>query len=91
MTNNVWFITGAGRGMGLDITKAALAADHKVVANECHSRLPSNHAQAAFRTLPRRFIAGADAIGTAEQKVALLQQEIKAYRELSTSLGYDDA
>ena len=26
MTNNVWFITGAGRGMGLDITKAALAA-----------------------------------------------------------------
>ena len=28
----VWFITGAGRGMGLDITKAALAAGHKVVA-----------------------------------------------------------
>src|ERR1700722_10416030 len=32
MTNNVWFITGAGRGMGLDITKAALTVDHKVVA-----------------------------------------------------------
>src|SRR6202043_2263000 len=32
MRNNVWFITGAGRGMGLDITKAALAADHKAVA-----------------------------------------------------------
>jgi nucleoside-diphosphate-sugar epimerase len=32
MTNNVWLITGAGRGMGLDITKAALAADQKVVA-----------------------------------------------------------
>src|SRR5580700_5523427 len=32
MTNNVWFITGAGRGMGLDITKVALAAGHKVVA-----------------------------------------------------------
>src|ERR1700676_4421006 len=32
MTNNVWFITGAGGGMGLDITKAALTADHKVVA-----------------------------------------------------------
>jgi NAD(P)-dependent dehydrogenase (short-subunit alcohol dehydrogenase family) len=32
MTDNVWFITGAGRGMGLDITKAALAADYKVVA-----------------------------------------------------------
>jgi NAD(P)-dependent dehydrogenase (short-subunit alcohol dehydrogenase family) len=28
----VWFITGAGRGMGLDIAKAALRAGHKVVA-----------------------------------------------------------
>jgi NAD(P)-dependent dehydrogenase (short-subunit alcohol dehydrogenase family) len=29
----VWFITGAGRGMGLDFAKAALAAGHKVVAS----------------------------------------------------------
>jgi NAD(P)-dependent dehydrogenase (short-subunit alcohol dehydrogenase family) len=29
---SVWFITGAGRGLGLDIAKAALAAGHKVVA-----------------------------------------------------------
>ncbi|MFD0678996.1 MULTISPECIES: SDR family NAD(P)-dependent oxidoreductase [unclassified Paenibacillus] len=28
----VWFITGAGRGMGVDIAKAALAAGHKVIA-----------------------------------------------------------
>jgi len=28
----VWFITGAGRGMGLDIAKAALATGYKVVA-----------------------------------------------------------
>src|SRR6478736_2010502 len=28
----VWLITGAGRGMGLDIAKAALAAGFKVVA-----------------------------------------------------------
>lgn len=32
MDNKVWLITGAGRGMGVDITKAALAAGHKVVA-----------------------------------------------------------
>ncbi len=31
--NKVWFITGAGRGMGLDIAKAALAAGHAVVAS----------------------------------------------------------
>ena len=28
----VWLVTGAGRGMGVDIAKAALAADHAVVA-----------------------------------------------------------
>src|SRR4029450_12071935 len=30
--HKVWFITGAGRGMGVDIAKAALSAGHKVVA-----------------------------------------------------------
>ena len=29
---NVWFITGAGRGMGVEIAKAALAAGNAVVA-----------------------------------------------------------
>src|SRR5256885_15192460 len=28
----VWFLTGAGRGMGVDFAKAALAAGHAVVA-----------------------------------------------------------
>ncbi len=32
MSSNVWLITGAGRGLGLDIAKAALVAGHKVVA-----------------------------------------------------------
>ena len=41
----------------------------------------------ARNDLPRRFIAGADAIGTAEQKVATLQQQIGAHRELSGSLA----
>jgi len=31
-TNKVWLITGAGRGLGVDIVKAALAGRHKVVA-----------------------------------------------------------
>jgi len=31
-TKQVWLITGAGRGMGVDIAKAALAAGHAVVA-----------------------------------------------------------
>ncbi len=31
-SRKVWFITGAGRGLGVDIAKAALAAGHAVVA-----------------------------------------------------------
>jgi NAD(P)-dependent dehydrogenase (short-subunit alcohol dehydrogenase family) len=38
---------------------------------------------------PRRFIAGADAIATVEQKVADLQAQIDSHRGLSTSLGFD--
>src|SRR5438067_5058522 len=39
---------------------------------------------------PRRFIAGADAVGTAEQKVADLNAQIEAFRALSTSLAFDE-
>jgi short chain dehydrogenase len=31
--NKIWFISGAGRGMGADVAKAALAAGHSVVAS----------------------------------------------------------
>ena len=40
---------------------------------------------------PFRFIAGADAIGAVEQKVADLQEQIDVYRDLSTSLALDEA
>ncbi|MGH2946120.1 MAG: SDR family NAD(P)-dependent oxidoreductase [Solirubrobacteraceae bacterium] len=39
---------------------------------------------------PLRFLAGADSIELAEQKVAALQQQIDAFRDLSTSLALDD-
>src|SRR5256712_3865087 len=39
---------------------------------------------------PRRFIAGADAIGLAQQKIDELQAQIAAYRGLSTSLSLDE-
>jgi NAD(P)-dependent dehydrogenase (short-subunit alcohol dehydrogenase family) len=40
---------------------------------------------------PRRFIAGADAIAAAEQKVKDLQEQIDAYRELSTAMAIDES
>lgn len=39
--------------------------------------------------LPRRFIAGADALGMVRQKLALLQQQVDAHEELSSSLAFD--
>jgi NAD(P)-dependent dehydrogenase (short-subunit alcohol dehydrogenase family) len=39
---------------------------------------------------PRRFIAGADAIAGAEQKIAALKEDIESNRPLSTSLGIDN-
>jgi len=38
---------------------------------------------------PLRFIAGADAINTAEQVVSTLHQQLNAYRDLSSSLDYE--
>jgi NAD(P)-dependent dehydrogenase (short-subunit alcohol dehydrogenase family) len=40
---------------------------------------------------PFRFIAGADAIAQAEAKLAERQQQIDAFRDLSTSLALDEA
>jgi NAD(P)-dependent dehydrogenase (short-subunit alcohol dehydrogenase family) len=40
--------------------------------------------------LPHRFLAGADAVATAEQAIAVLQQQIDAYRDLSSSLALDE-
>jgi NAD(P)-dependent dehydrogenase (short-subunit alcohol dehydrogenase family) len=57
---------------------------------------PAKLAQALIRIAgqenpPRRFIAGADAVGTADQVAATLRQQTDAYRKLSSSLAYDDA
>lgn len=41
------------------------------------------------KTPPKRWLAGADAITTAEQKVTDFQKQINAYRDLSSSLALD--
>jgi NAD(P)-dependent dehydrogenase (short-subunit alcohol dehydrogenase family) len=44
---------------------------------------------AAQEPPPRRFLAGADAIATAEQKMADLRADIESNRQLSASLAFD--
>ncbi len=45
---------------------------------------------AAEEQLPLRFMAGADVLASVEEKVAELTRQAEAYRDLSTSLDYDD-
>jgi NAD(P)-dependent dehydrogenase (short-subunit alcohol dehydrogenase family) len=40
---------------------------------------------------PRRWVAGADAVATVEQKAQTLLVEVDAYRQLSSHLAHDDA
>jgi NAD(P)-dependent dehydrogenase (short-subunit alcohol dehydrogenase family) len=64
-----------------------------------HGKQPGDPAKLAQALLtiveqeqpPFRFIAGADAIAQAEQKLAERQAQIDAYRDLSTSLAFDEA
>ena len=45
---------------------------------------------AAEEPPPQRFIAGADVLALAERKIAELQSQLEAHRELSSSLSFDD-
>jgi NAD(P)-dependent dehydrogenase (short-subunit alcohol dehydrogenase family) len=64
-----------------------------------HGKQPGDPAKLAQALLtiadekqpPFRFIAGADAIAAAEEKLAERQQQIDAYRDLSSSLALDEA
>ncbi len=103
----VWFVTGAGRGMGVDIVKAALAAGHAVVATGRNTERvssalglqggdPAKLADALVRLAnqdepPLRLAAGADAVATVEQKAKDLLAQADAYRELSSNLAHADA
>ena len=40
---------------------------------------------------PLRFLAGADAVATAEQVATTLHQQANAYRELSSSMAYENS
>jgi NAD(P)-dependent dehydrogenase (short-subunit alcohol dehydrogenase family) len=63
----VWFITGAGRGMGVDIAKAALAAGHAVVAT---GRNPER-VREALGEAPDLLVVRLDITDSAEAQAAV--------------------
>jgi hypothetical protein len=46
---------------------------------------------ANLKSPPLRFIAGTDSIESTEKKVSALQQQLATFRDLSTSLAFDNA
>jgi NAD(P)-dependent dehydrogenase (short-subunit alcohol dehydrogenase family) len=78
-----------------DERRAALLAGWKATHGQ-QAGDPAKLAQALLTIAgqeppPRRFLAGADAIATAEQKIAELRADIEFNRPLSTSLGFTQA
>jgi NAD(P)-dependent dehydrogenase (short-subunit alcohol dehydrogenase family) len=65
--NKTWLITGAGRGMGVDIAKAALAAGHNVVAT---GRNPQAVAEAVGGS-DRLLVARLDVTSTQDAEAAV--------------------
>ena len=63
----IWFITGAGRGLGVDLVKAALAAGHAVVAT---GRDPAKVADAAGHH-PNLLCLKLDVTRTEDAKAAI--------------------
>jgi NAD(P)-dependent dehydrogenase (short-subunit alcohol dehydrogenase family) len=102
MSKTVWLITGAGRGTGTDIAKAALAAGHAVVATGrdpervaavigAHDDLLAVKLEiASLDEPPVRWVAGADAVQTVASKGRDLIAQANAYRDLSSSLAHED-
>jgi NAD(P)-dependent dehydrogenase (short-subunit alcohol dehydrogenase family) len=65
--HQVWLITGAGRGLGVNITKAALAAGHRVVAT---GRNPGSVAKALGES-ENLFVVKLDVTSPADTEAAV--------------------
>jgi NAD(P)-dependent dehydrogenase (short-subunit alcohol dehydrogenase family) len=85
----VWFITGAGRGMGVGFAKAALAAGNAVVATGRNTDAVTKAVGQADDLLVVKL--DITSLANAKQKVADLQQQIDAYRDVSISLAWEEA
>ena len=67
-TQKVWLITGAGKGFGLEISKAALAAGDQVIATV---RSKPEHLAAALNNHPALFIVEMDVTNQSQVQVAV--------------------
>ena len=76
-TDKVWLITGAGRGLGVDIAKAALDGGHKVVATGRNTVFPQS-----ISTMVRATTCGSHLVRSSGS-------EFSPERATSSSDGYN--
>ncbi|MGV9693027.1 hypothetical protein ACWDUX_28425 [Streptomyces sp. NPDC003444] len=86
----VWFVTGASRGLGAEITREALARND--------GRQPGDPAKAARAVVdvteaaepPLRLQLGADAVERVEAKLDLVRRELDRWRHVALSTGVQE-
>jgi NAD(P)-dependent dehydrogenase (short-subunit alcohol dehydrogenase family) len=85
--SKIWFVTGAARGIGAEIVKAALAAGEKVVAT---GRDPAKVAQAFDASSEKLFVTTLDVAvaGQAESAVAAAIARFGGIDVLVNNAGY---
>jgi NAD(P)-dependent dehydrogenase (short-subunit alcohol dehydrogenase family) len=85
--SKIWFVTGAARGIGAEIVKAALAAGEKVVAT---GRDPAKVAQAFDASSEKLFVTTLDVAvaGQAESAVAATIARFGGIDVLVNNAGY---
>jgi NAD(P)-dependent dehydrogenase (short-subunit alcohol dehydrogenase family) len=100
--SRVWFVTGAGRGMGTDIGRAALDSAYNVVATGRNTDTvvqavgPSENLLVVKLDITNRsdaesaVNAAVDRFGRIDVLVNNAGNFYAAYRELSSSLAFDD-
>jgi NAD(P)-dependent dehydrogenase (short-subunit alcohol dehydrogenase family) len=94
--SKVILVTGAGRGLGTDITREALAAGHQVVAtgrrpDEVEKTMGGPRDDLLVTTLDVTSLEDAEAAAqAAEAKARELLAQADASRELGGSLDFDD-
>jgi NADP-dependent 3-hydroxy acid dehydrogenase YdfG len=87
----VWFITGAGRGMGVDFARAALADGHAVVATGRDTGRVSKALGQADDLLAVKLDITSHADAEAAVRTSQSPPRQVALRGLSTSLAFDEA
>ncbi|MGW8365870.1 hypothetical protein ACWGK1_35655 [Streptomyces wedmorensis] len=90
---DIWFVTGASRGLGARITREALDRGHGVIATRPPAGRSGEGREAVVDITevadpPLRLRLGADAVERVEAKPDLVRCELDAWRHEALATGF---